>query len=441
MHRNRFEKLCYCSVLVVFLLQASLAYGAETFSPQIQNDLEQSQSSSASQSNVTGQQSSQESSTETEGEQLTAEEIQAEQEVNVNNYLSEAVGNEPQTQQELISQLDVFLDLQFRGALYSESNSIGDLKMIIQDRFIKPNEEINFLVFEQHIDESYDFEGAEFTWTVKKGFTELFTLTEADKNTFFYTFDEVGTYGVDVVVRFPDGRELSSLITFTVLEPLTIDYQPFDIGAGDQISLFTERSIPNSEYRWIVDDTEVNTNSSEFTFQEFKGQGTVYDVQLYVRNLSTSQLTHFGAVEVKVGVPEAWIYLTDIERGVEIDYAEAVRIGKEVNLSIQIEPRGFGDDPLEYRFRVNDQNLETDSNEVELFISPEEEYRIEVLVRNSDSSKFSVKSFVINQTDPQDALQANVNNFWAEVRGRYLSLGVFLSIVGISMVWIRIANT
>lgn len=407
-----------------------------TFDSQIFNDV--GNTSQSAQSGVAGQQQSAQGSS-TDGK--TAEEIQVEQEVNVNNYLSETVENEPQTQQELVEQLDVFLQLQFGGELFNESRSVGDLKMVIQDRFITPKKEINFLIFEQHVDESYDFSEAEYTWTVQKGFTELFTYTEKEKNTFFYTFPESGSYGVDAVVRFPDGRELKSLMTFVVLDNLTIDYEPFDIGAGDEITVVTERDIPNSVYRWVVDDTEVNTTEPRFTFREYKGQGETYEVKLYVRNQTTDSLTHSGEITLQVGEPEAWIYLTDVDRGVEIDFADAIRINQESNLLVQVEPRGFGDDALEYLFRVNGEEIQSDSGEVELAVDPDTEYEVEVLVRNQDSSKFSVRQFVINQVTQEDVLQANAQDFWDEIRGRYLSLGIFLSILIIGIIWIRIANT
>jgi hypothetical protein len=403
---------------------------------QIFNDVQQAPQSA--QSGEAGERQSAQGSS-TDGK--TAEEIQAEQEVNVNSYLSDSVENEPQTQQELIEQLEVFLQLQFGGKLFNESASVGDLKMVIQDRFITPKKEINFLVFEQHVDDSYDFSEVEYTWTVQKGFTELFSYTEAGKNTFFYTFPESGSYGVDVVARFPDGRELKSLMTFVVLDSLTIDYEPFDIGAGDEITVVTERDIPNSVYRWVVDETEVNTTEPRFTFREYKGQGATYEVKLYVRNQTTDKLTHSGEITLQVGDPEAWIYLTDVDRGVEIDFADAIRINQASNLMMQVEPRGFGDDTLEYLFRVNGEEIVSETGNLELAVDPETEYEVEVLVRNQDSSKFSVREFVINQVTEESVLQANAQEFWDEIRGRYLSLGVFLSILIIGIVWIRIANT
>lgn len=438
MNKNTLRVINVSFVAMMILLPGSSAFSQETesFSGQILNDVDAIASQSA-QSGVAEQKSAQGSSTDGK----TAEEIQAEQEVNVNNYLSETVENEPQTQQELIEQLDVFLQLQFGGQLFNESTSVGDLKMVIQDRFITPKKEINFLIFEQHVDDSYNFSEAEYTWTVQKGFTELFTYTEAGKNTFFYTFPEAGSYGVDVVARFPDGRELSSLMTFVVLDSLTIDYEPFDIGAGDEITIVTERDVPNSMYRWVVDDTEVNTTEPRFTFREYKGQGSTYEVKLYVRNQTTDKLTHSGEITLQVGEPEAWIYLTDIDRGVEIEYADAIRINQESNLLLQVEPRGFGDDSLEYLFRVNGEEVQSDSGEIELPVDPDNEYKVEVLVRNQDSSKFSVRQFVINQITQEDVLQANSQEFWEEIRGRYLSLGIFLSILVIGIIWIRIANT
>jgi hypothetical protein len=374
-------------------------------------------------------------------DQMTTEDIQLEQEININSYLSDTVKNQPQTQQQLIEQIDVFLDIQFQGKLFNESKSVGDLKMVIQDRFITPKKEINFLVFEQHIDTSFDFDEAEYTWTVKKGFNEIFSYTEKNKNTFFYNFAEDGSYGVDVVARFPDGRELRSLMTFAVLKPVSIDYQPFDIGAGDEITISAEREIPNSMYRWVVDGEEVNSSDSKFTFREYKGQGAVYEVKLYIRNQNTNTLTHAGEIKIEVGKPEAWIYLTDLNNGVELEYADAVRINQESTIRIQVEPRGFGSDSLEYIFRVNGESKQSESATVDLQVRPDQEYQVEVLVRNSDGSKFSARKFVINQVTAQDQLQANAKKYWDEMQERYISLGIFFSILGLSLVWVRVANT
>lgn len=351
-----------------------------------------------------------ESSVQPSGEQTeerTAADIAAEQDAAFGDFIVEQTELGPTSQEEANLLVDEYIFKNFRDVYYTETQSVGEIKLIIQDKYLFTNQDIDFSVVQYHIDRSFVFDGATYTWRVLRGDQEIFTLTDVDKTAFFYNFSEAGTYQVEVSV---DSGVSTKTGTFDieVFDKVAIDYRPLNPAAGDVISLSTEYSGADSIVNWTVDGESVATDRPELTFREFKGVGESYQVEVVIRDRASGLTQYYGATTIEIQAPDIRFTLFDETLGLPLDYQESLRIEDLKDIVISGEADNFNQEArLQYTYRVNGSVVEHEGNALRLSVDPNTSYKIDLVIDDLNSDQIVTKGFVINESK-QD-LAANLD--------------------------------
>jgi len=169
------------------------------------------------------------------------------QDINRDNLVSSvnSVNNDPKTQDEANAIIDVYIKQIFADSYYTDKSSIGEIKLVIKNKYLYTKQKIDFATVNYHIDQNFRFEGAEYTWRIKKGDKVIIELKDINKSAFFYEFVESGTYQVEVAVNSA-GNIKKGNIVLDIYNKLSLDYRPLNPGKGDNIAVSTE--LPVSQY-------------------------------------------------------------------------------------------------------------------------------------------------------------------------------------------------
>lgn len=349
--------------------------------------------------------------------------------------------NEPETQQEINTLIDNYLKAQFGDVVYTESTSIGEIKMMIRQPVLHTNEMIQFIIIPQHIDESLDFEKADYTWNVRKGDEILKTVQDQGKLMFYFDFYEPGTYQVEAEVEFEDGTKKSSLMTFDVYDPLELSFTPETPGKGDPITVQADHNFSSdTRFQWTVDGKVVEEKKDEITFQEFKGYGREYNVEVKATGKDGS-LQSLGKKIISIKAPKIDLSVIDMKREEPINFISQTRIDEPT--SVRIRPKMFHfpeDAHLNYYYRVNGEIVHKD--EVFTFeVDPQQQYEVDLVVVDELSEVSARQTFTINPEQRKDsdvALAAQMSDMEKSsyssdpIPGRYINLGLLGAILLLS---------
>ncbi|MEX0597762.1 MAG: hypothetical protein WD512_14820 [Candidatus Paceibacterota bacterium] len=108
---------------------------------------------------------------------------------NPNNInLESAISNEPKTQDEANLLIDALIKQSFADSYYTDKSSTGEIKLVIKNKYLFTKQKIDFSTINYHIDKSFIFDRAEYTWRIKKGDKVVLELKDINKSSFFYDF-------------------------------------------------------------------------------------------------------------------------------------------------------------------------------------------------------------------------------------------------------------
>lgn len=346
--------------------------------------------------------------------------------------------NEPETQEEINTLIDNYLRAQFGDIVYTESTSIGELKMMIRQPVLHTNENIQFIIIPQHIDESLDFEKADYTWKVRKGDEILKTVQDQGKLMFYFDFYNPGKYQVEAEVEFGDETK-TSLMTFDVYDPLELSFTPETPGKGDAITVKADHNfVSDTQFQWTVDGTVVEQKKDQITFQEFKGYGRTYDIMVKAQG-KDGTLQSLGKKKIRIQEPEIEFSVIDMNRNEPINFISQTRIDEPTSLRIRPKISHFPEDSyFNYYYRVNGKMVQDDNEILNFDIDPEHKYTIDLVVVDELTKVSARKSFTVNpdqNKDTQVALAAQISETGEQqssnnIPGRYINL-VILGLIGV----------
>lgn len=356
--------------------------------------------------------------------------------------------NRPSTQAEANAIMDAYIKQAFRDVYYTEKASVGEIKFVIKNKYLFTKQKIDFSTINYHIDKAFKFEGAQYSWKVKKGDKVLIEISNINKTNFFYNFLEPGNYQIEVSVNSA-GVVKTGSINVDILDKISLDYRPLNPGKGDNISVATE--IPVSQYiiEWKVDGKTVETNNNTISFPETKGYNQKYVVEAIAKDKLSGFTKYYGTSTIEIKQPEIRVALVNNKNNTPIDFADEISIIEPTSLLISSNVDNVNKDAkISYTYKINNKLQEGTGNSLTLDVDPNQPYKIEIVAKDSTGDTSVLKTFIINKDKQLDAvasnsepikpsLAANVSQRLGFMRNdRYMGLAVLL----VSIVVIRVMS-
>ncbi len=344
---------------------------------------------------------------------------------------------EPQTQSEAITLLRNYIRQRFGNTIYSETQSTGDLELVIRQRFLFTNQDLEFILIPYHINQDFDFESAEYRWRVLQGDEEIYAVNEQNKQGFDFTFTDAGLYQVEVEV-VSDQDSYRTNIPFSVYDKVELSVEPETPAAGDVITITPDYSGTDAVFQWKVDDVPVRGNLKELTFTEYKGVGAEYFIQLSVLSADASRTLSAGGLILEIPSPRIRMTMINQETEERIAITSQTIIEEPITILIQSEADYFNRNArLEYVYRVNGAVTPASEDGLILDIDPNKKYEIDVIVRDIlAENALARRNLTIN---PQGEASNNQTEgigserSQSEIAERYIGLGIFISIIGLGI--------
>lgn len=349
--------------------------------------------------------------------------------------LTSSINNDPKTQDEANALIDAYIKQSFADSYYTDKSSIGEIKLVIKNKYLYTKQKIDFATVNYHIDKNFRFDGAEYTWRVKKGDKVLIELKDINKSSFFYEFAESGNYQIEINVNSAGVIKTGS-INLDIYNKLSLDYRPLNPGKGDSIKVSTDLPVAQYAIEWKIDGETVENNNNKITFTENKGYNKNYVIQALARDRLSGYIKYYGITTIDIKKPEIRVSLVNNKSNSPIDFSDEININEEMKLLISSDIINSSQNAkLAYTYRINDKIQEGSGNSLTLDIDPNKSYKIDIVAKDiNDKDPASVKSFVINKdkkTNPE--LSANLSkgsrlDYFKN--DRYLGLGLLL-IIGV----------
>lgn len=345
--------------------------------------------------------------------------------------LVRSINNDPKTQDEANALIDTYIKQSFADSYYTDKSSIGEIKLVIKNKYLYTKQKIEFSTVNYHIDKNFKFDGAEYTWRVKKGDKVLIELKDVNKSAFFYDFTESGTYQIEVSVN-SSGVIKTGSINLDIYNKLSLDYRPLNPGKGDNITVSTDLPVAQYAIEWKIDGQTVEQNNNKITFTENKGYKKNYVIQAIARDKLSGYIKYYGMTTIDIKEPEIRVSLVNNKSNAPIDFSDEININEEMKLLISSDVLYASQNAkLSYTYRINDKVQEGTGNSITLDIDPNQSYKVDIVTKDiNGKNPASVKSFVINKDKkPNPALGANLSkgsrlDYFKN--DRYLGLGLLL---------------
>lgn len=351
--------------------------------------------------------------------------------------LTNSINNDPKTQEEANSIIDTYIKQSFADSYYTDKSSTGEIKLVIKNKYLFTRQRIDFATVNYHIDKNFRFDGAEYTWRIKKGDKVFMELKDINKSAFFYEFTESGTYQVEVAVN-SSGVIKTGSIVLDIYNKLSLDYRPLNPGKSDVITVATELPVSQYAIEWKVDGETVETNNNKITFTENKGYKNSYFIESMARDRLSGYIKYYGNTTIEIKEPEIRVSLVNNKNNAPIDFSDEINISESIQLLISSDVLNSSQNAkLSYTYRINDKVQDGTGNSLVLDIDPNQSYKVDIVVKDSNGKDASaIKSFIINKdkiSTPVDANLAKASRLDYFKNDRYLGLGL-LSIMGVMII-------
>lgn len=349
--------------------------------------------------------------------------------------LVRSINNDPKTQDEANALIDTYIKQSFADSYYTDKSSIGEIKLVIKNKYLYTKQKIDFSTVNYHIDKNFRFEGAEYTWRVKKGDKVLIELKDVNKSAFFYDFTESGTYQIEVSVN-SSGVIKTGSINLDIYNKLSLDYRPLNPGKGDNITVSTDLPVAQYAIEWKIDGQTVEQNNNKITFTENKGYNKNYVIQALARDRLSGYIKYYGSNTIEIKEPEIRVSLVNSKSNAPIDFSDEININEEMKLLISSDVLyASQSSKLAYTYRINDKIQEGTGNSLVLDIDPNQYYKVDIVaVDKSKQNASAIKSFIINKDKKSNpdlgANLAKASRLDYFKNDRYLGLGL-LSIMAV----------
>lgn len=344
--------------------------------------------------------------------------------------LIDSINTDPKTQDEANALIDAYIKQSFANSYYTDKSSTGEIKLVIKNKYLFTKQKIDFATVNYHIDNNFRFDGAEYTWRIKKGDKVIIEVKDINKASFFYEFIESGTYQVEVILNSA-GTIKTGSISLDIYNKLSLDYRPLNPGKSDIINISTE--LPSSQYaiEWKVDGKTVETNNNKITFTENKGYKQNYFIEAIARDRLSGYIKYYGNTIIEIKEPEIRVSLVNNKSNSPIDFSDELNISEAMQLLISSDVLNSSQNAkLAYTYRINDKVQEGTGNSLVLDIDPSQSYKVDIVVKDTNAKDIaSIKSFIINKdkvSTPVDANLAKVSRLDYFKNDRYLGLGLLL---------------
>ena len=354
------------------------------------------------------------------------------------NYPSSLINREPTTQEEANMLVDALIKQSFADSYYTDKSSTGEIKLVVKNKYLFTKQKIDFSTINYHIDKSFIFEGAEYTWRIKKGDKVIIELKDINKSSFFYNFIESGTYQIEVAINSA-GVVKTGSISLDIYNKLSLDYRPLNPGKSDIITIATE--LPASQYavEWKVDGETRETNSNRLTFTENKGYKKSYFVEAIARDRLSGYIKYYGNTTIEIKEPEIRVSLINNKNNTPIDFSEEININEPIQLLISSDVLHSGQNAkLAYTYRINDKVQDGTGNSITLDIDPNQAYKVDILALDTNGKDAPAsKSFIINKDKIITPIEANLSQAGRLdyfKNDRYLGLGLLSIMIVMIMV-------
>jgi hypothetical protein len=341
---------------------------------------------------------------------------------------SNLINREPTTQEEANILIDALIKESFADSYYTDKSSTGEIKLVVKNKYLFTRQRIDFSTINYHIDKSFIFDGAEYTWRIKKGDKVIIELKDINKSNFFYEFIESGTYQIEASINSA-GVVKTGSISLDIYNKLSLDYRPLNPGKSDTITITTE--LPASQYavEWKVDGETRETNNNRLTFTETKGYKKSYFVEAIARDRLSGYIKYYGNTTIEIKEPEIRVSLVNNKNNSPIDFSEEINITEPIQLLISSDVLHSSQNAkLAYTYRVNDKVQDGNSNSITLDIDPNQSYKVDILALDTNGKDApATKSFIINKdkiTPPIDANITQAGRLDYFKNDRYLGLGI-----------------
>jgi hypothetical protein len=353
------------------------------------------------------------------------------------SYPEGLITREPTTQEEANTLIDALVKQSFADSYYTDKSSTGEIKLVIKNKYLFTRQKIDFATINYHIDKNFIFEGAEYTWRIKKGDKVFMELRDINKSAFFYEFTESGTYQVEVAVN-SSGVIKTGSIVLDIYNKLSLDYRPLNPGKSDVITVATELPVSQYAIEWKVDGETVETNNNKITFTENKGYKNSYFIESIARDRLSGYIKYYGNTTIEIKEPEIRVSLVNNKNNAPIDFSDEINISESIQLLISSDVLNSSQNAkLSYTYRINDKVQDGTGNSLVLDIDPNQSYKVDIVVKDSNGKDASaIKSFIINKdkiSTPVDANLAKASRLDYFKNDRYLGLGL-LSIMGVMII-------
>lgn len=344
------------------------------------------------------------------------------------NYPTNLINQDPKTQAEVNAIIDAYINQNFKETYYTEKSSVGEIKLIVKNKYLFTKQKIDFSSVNYHIDKSFKFEGAQYTWKIRKGDQVILEISDINKSNFFYNFPEAGLYQIEVAVN-SGGNIKTGSINLDVFDKTSLDYRPLNPGRGDTISVATEIPVDQYIIEWKIDNNIVETNSNTISFPENKGYGQKYIVEAIARDRQTGYTKYYGTAEIEIKKPEIRVSLVNSKNNTPIEFADEINITESTSLIISSNVDNINQSAkLSYSYRINNQIQDGTGNSLTLDVDPNQSYQVDIVAKDTQGDTSVLKSFVINKDKLSlDASLANTvkeSNFFSN--DRYIGLGILV---------------
>jgi len=350
------------------------------------------------------------------------------------SYPEGLITREPTTQEEANTLIDALVKQSFADSYYTDKSSRGEIKLVIKNKYLFTRQRIDFSTVNYHIDKNFRFDGAEYTWRIKKGDKVFMELKDINKSAFFYEFTESGTYQVEVAVN-SSGVIKTGSIVLDIYNKLSLDYRPLNPGKSDVITVATELPVSQYAIEWKVDGETVETNNNKITFTENKGYKNSYFIESIARDRLSGYIKYYGNTTIEIKEPEIRVSLVNNKNNAPIDFSDEINISESIQLLISSDVLNSSQNAkLSYTYRINDKVQDGTGNSLVLDIDPNQSYKVDIItIDNNQKDVAATKSFIINKdkiATPLDANLSKASRLDYFKNDRYLGLGL-LSIMGV----------
>jgi hypothetical protein len=347
------------------------------------------------------------------------------------------ITRDPSTQEEANKLIDALIKQSFANNYYTDKSSTGEIKLVIKNKYLFTKQKIDFSTINYHIDKSFVFDRAEYTWIIKKGDKVIIELKDINKNNFFYEFTESGSYQIEVAVNSA-GVVKTGSINLDIYNKLSLDYRPLNPGKSDVINISTELPVSQYSIEWKVDGEVIETNNNKITFTENKGYKQSYFIEAIARDRLSGYIKYYGNTTINIKEPEIRVSLVNNKNNSPIDFSEEININDPIQILISSDVLNSSQNSkLSYTYRINDKVQDGTGNSLTLDIDPNQSYKVDILAKDSNEKDANaVKSFIINKdkiTTPIDANLSKVGRLDYFKNDRYLGLAI-LSIIGVMII-------